>query len=229
MSTQNAIPASNNGIRKESTASPIECTRVYDNEFQKAGTHTAELKMVINTVSYYPSKKVDSNLNATLFNASDFGFTEKSYPSKETRMAWILVPVGTTIEQVQTQLASVPGATIYKVMSNAPILDDNQKFAVGSGLRTLDQFADSQVVRHGDTKPDGTPNPDAGKLIKDSNGNPFYRRTMFWLSKREDADLRTSDATKHFLSSAIKAELAAEKAAAAINAAGASILQNQTV
>jgi hypothetical protein len=207
-----------NGILKQTTKGPIVCSRVYNNgEFQKAGTLTAEIKQQIKTISKYPSKRVDSNMQSNVFGAEDFGFESKEYPSVETRVAWIPVPMNSTVESVQAKLdaAHKNGACIYRVLSCQPILDNNQKYAISQGQRTLDQYADAQAVRvpsNEQTIADGT----ANKLVLDVNGNVQYRRTYFWLTPMEDHDIRNQEVPY------ISPALAAEKQ-------GASVLQGQTI
>lgn len=208
----------NNGILKQTTKGAIKCSRVYDNgEFQKEGTLTAEIKQEVKTVSSYPSKRVDSNLQSNVFGADDFGFAPKNFESTETRVAWIPVPTGTTPDAVQAKLdaALKGGACIYRVLSSAPILDKNQEYAIAQGLRTLDQYANSQAVRvpkNDDTVANGT----AGKLILDAKGQVQYRKTFFWASAQEDHDVR--DQVVPYVSPELKAEMQ-----------GASILEGQTI
>ena len=51
----------------------ITFSRLYTNNYQKQGSQTLEIKQVIKTVSSYPSKKYNSNLQDSLFSESDFG------------------------------------------------------------------------------------------------------------------------------------------------------------
>jgi len=218
MNTENAVPQVNGGPRKEVSKSSVEVTRVYSNDYQKPGTLTAELKQEVITHSFYPSKKIDSN---TIFSASEFGFEEQLFISKETRMAWILVPqiiggIPTTVEMVKAQLAKIKNPDIYRVMSNSPILDDNQKYAVASGIRSVNDFANKQVSRYGENAKDGKGNDVSGKLILDKENRVQYRRTFFQAQKTEDIDLRGKSDV--YLTPEIAAELE-----------GASVLVGQTI
>ena len=207
----------NGGVRKEVYKSDITLDKISKSEWQKADTLTAQIRQVITTKSFYPSAKVTSNHQANIFDTADFGFTDQEFENKETRVAFISVPEKTTAEEVIARLnkAYANGATIYRVLSSRPILDDNQEYAIREGLSTLDVFANSQVVRYPEnerTIADGT----AGKIWKDEKGNVQYRKTYLWLTAKEDVDLRGT--TEAYLSPEIKAELE-----------GASVLNGQTI
>lgn len=205
-------------VRKEVSKSAITLDEIKVSENQKEGTLTAQIRQTITTVSMYPSKRVDSNLQDSLFAAADFGFVDKPYTNTENRVAWIPVPTDATKETVAPALAkaSANGACIYRVMSNAPILEDRQQYAISQGLRTMDEFADTQAVRY----PIGAKN-DAGEdisnqLVLDGSGKVQYRRTFYSATPKEDVDNRGQ--IEEFRSAAIKAELM-----------GASVLAGQTV
>jgi len=204
-----------NGIRKEINFSPITLDKLYMSENQKPGTITAQLRQVVTTTSFYPSKKVETEKQSGLFSLEDFGFVEKDYDSVEERIAWVPVPVNATEEQVKAVIASNPTGVIYKVISNEPILDENQKYGITQGLRTLDHYANAQVVRYPEnekTLADGT----ANQIVKDKADNVQYRRTFYWKTDINDHDLR--DASKVYVSPELMAEMH-----------GASILEGQSV
>jgi hypothetical protein len=210
-----------NGIRKEVVKGQIvfdEAKGFYvSNEFQKAGSLTAQLRQTITTKAFYPSKQVDSDLQQNIFNAADFGYAENEYESVENRVAWLLVPSNYTVEGFKAKLAEAiaQGATIYKVLSNSPILDKNQLYAISQGQRTIDQYANQQVVRvpeNKETIADGT----AGTIVLDNAGNVQYRKTYFWGTPKADMDIR--DINKVYVSPELQAELA-----------GASVMEGQTL
>lgn len=208
---------SNNQVRHEVSRGPITLDKISVSEYQKAGTKTAQIRQVVTTHSFYPSKKTDSSLQANIFDNKEFGFEEKTYTSTETRIAWIPVPENATEADVAAKLAAAhrAGACIYRVLNNAPILDENQTYAVNQGLRTIDHFANAQVVRFPEN-PETIANGTANKLTLDKQGRVQYRRTFFWKAPKEDQDLRGS--ITPYLSAEIKAELA-----------GASVMQGQTI
>lgn len=200
------------GIRKETKKSKIVAEKLYVSNFQKPGTLTAQIRQQIETKSFYPSKKVDSDMQANIFSAADCGFGEQEFTSTEERVAWIPVPSTIKLAEVQAKLdaAFANGACIYRVLSNQPILDENQKYGITQGLVTKDHLANSQVVRYPEdhaTEPNG--------LVKDKAGNVQYRRTFFWNSAKEDVDARDGQV---YLSAELKAELE-----------GASVMEGQTI
>src|SRR5690349_20602069 len=87
---------------------------------------------------------------------------------------------------------------IYRVLSNAPILTEDQKYAVAMGLRTKDQFANSQAIRYPES------HEDAGQLVLDRAGKVQYRRTFFWPTAMADIDQRGGEV---YLSAELEAEL----------------------
>jgi len=207
------------GVRKEVYKSEITFDEFRTGEFTKKGTKTAQIRQVVTTKSYYPSQKVTSSAQANIFDTEEFGFSNQEFENKETRVAFIPVPENTSQEEIISRLkaAHANGATIYRVLANRPILDENQEYAIAQGLTTLDVFANSQVVRYPEnegTIHDGT----AGKLWKDASGNVQYRKTYFWKTAKEDVDLRGDVKFPHYVSPEIEAELE-----------GASVLNGQTI
>lgn len=210
----------NNGIKTITTVSDVTLDEIKESEFQKEGTLSAQIRQIITKESHYPSKKVTNNMQDNIFATKDFGFEEKVFDSKEERVAWLPVPVAASKEAVEAALKahSAKGAVIYRVLSNQPILTDDQKYAVTIGNKTIDDFANSQAVRY----PEGAVDRETGELVEgklalDKAGNVQYRRTFFWKTTRADQDLR--DATKEgYLSAELKAELV-----------GASVMQGQTI
>jgi hypothetical protein len=190
------------GVRKEISKSPLAISRVHATQWQKEGTLTAELKQTVTTKSYYPSKSVSNNMQDNPFSTSDFGFSEQEYSSDEKRVAWVDVPVGSTVESVAAKLGSLPGCTIYKVLANRPIITDSQNYAISAGLTSMEAIADKQAVRF----PEG--HPQAGTLILDTNGKVQYKATFFKSTAKADEDLRTADVADFYATSAMNAELA---------------------
>jgi len=193
----------NNNIRKEVEVSALSVSKVSKSDYQKEGTLTAELKQTVTTVSYYPTKSVANSLNENIFAMADFGFEEKSFPNKETRIAWIDVPEGSTRESVVEQLKKFPEANLYRILSNKPIIADTEQHAIDNPDLpnvTIDTFANRQVVR----VPEGAEN--AGMLaLKD--GKVQYRRIAFSKTAAEDVDSRNVDPADFYASPVIKAEL----------------------
>jgi hypothetical protein len=168
------------------TRSKISFSRLYKASYQKEGSKTLEVKQLIKTTSHYPSKKYNSSLQDGLFSESDFGAETNTYTQEETRVAWILVPENKTETEIKLMINNLPNSCIYKVLSNEPILDENQKQSIATGLKTKADFANAQVVRYGDN------HEKAGQLILDTDGNVQYRRTFFSKEVKADEDYRSN-------------------------------------
>lgn len=190
-----------NRVRKTASKGALEISRVYAASYQKEGTLTAEIKQTVTTKSFYPSKSVSHNLQDNPFSTSDFGFSEQEYTSEERRVVWIDVPTGSTEATVAAKLATVPNATIYRILANYPILSDSQNYAITAGLTTMDIIAERQTVRY----PEG--HPQAGALIL-NNGKPQYKATFFKASAKADEDMRTADPADFYATAEMKVELA---------------------
>lgn len=200
-----------NGVRKETSATPVTVDSLYVGEYQKEGTKTAQLRQKYTTVSHYPTKQVSNNLQDNPFSLKDFGFEETAYESVENRVAWIDIPASiTNADDVVSAIGT--DATLYKVLSNRPILSDNQAYAIAQGIRTMDEFANSQIVRYPDN------HPDAGSIIPDPNGKPQYRSVFYSNTLKADVDSRNENAEDFYVSAEIKAEIS-----------GASSVVNQSI
>jgi hypothetical protein len=200
---------SNTGKRVEVSKGSLEVSRVHATAYQKEGTLTAEIKQTVTTKSYYPSKSVSNNFQDNPFSTAEFGFSEKEYATPERRVVWIDVPTGSTVESVVAKLASLPSATIYKILANHPIISDSQAYAIKAGLTSMEAIADKQAVRY----PDG--HAEAGKLIL-KNGKPQFKGNFFKATACEDQDLRTADPADFYATPKMKAELSPASTAIAV-------------
>jgi hypothetical protein len=200
------------GPRHVKSVGGITLDKVYVAEFQKPGTKTAQIRQVITTDSYYPSKQTSTDMQSNIFGNAEFGFEEQHFQNKENRVAWIPVPVNATEDQIKVKLAEImsKGACIYRVLSNHPILDAHQQYAVNTGLNgvTLNTFANSQVLRF----PKG--HAQEGQISLSANNKVVYRRTFFWHEPKADSDLRTTDPADVYVSPEIALELAGKGIAA---------------
>lgn len=189
-------------IRKETTKDGLEVTRLFKGAYQKDKTLTAEIKQTVKTSSFYPTKSVSNDMQDNVFGIKDFGFQENEpYENIETRVAWIDVPTTSTIESVVESLKGFPNATLYKVLSNRPILTSDQKRGIAGGLTTMETIANRQVVRYPDS------HRNAKSLVVDENGKVQYRQIYFKRESVADMDLRTSDVADVYLTEEIKNEL----------------------
>lgn len=207
MNTQNTIaqndslaPETVERIIKNVSKSGLEVTRVYTSDWQKEGTLTAEIKQTVKTTTSYPSKSVSNNMQDNIFGNNDFGFETKNFENEEVRVAWIDVPLGSTVESVVAKLNQFPKATLYKVLSNKPILNDSQIYAIANDLTTKDIIGDRQVVRYPKN------HEDAGSLVLDNNGKIQYRVVCFKTTTVEDVDARTSAMEDVYMTPTIAAE-----------------------
>lgn len=198
-----STPNTSVGVVKSVSASAVTIGRVYAAQFQKNGTETAELRQTVNSFASYPAQKVGNSFNGNIFDIEEFGFSTQDFNSIENRVAWMLVPAGTTMEIVSEKLKNFPGACLYRILDNRPIITEDQRYSISIGQRTYDEFANSQVVRYPENHPTL-----ANQIIKDPNGNVQYRQVFFSPVAKQDMDNRTLDATKHFISPEIQAELA---------------------
>lgn len=199
------METTNNGVKKSTSKSAISIARVYVSDFQKEGTMTAELKQTVTTISSYPSKSVSSNLSDNIFGVDDFGFSTQDFTSERVDVAWINVPIGSTVETVAQKLKNFPDATLYRIVGNRPIISDNQQYAIDQGLTTLDNFANSQVIRHGSDDVDGK--WAKNDLVIDDLGRPVYKACFLSTTKKSDINNSTEDPADFYASEEIKAEM----------------------
>lgn len=188
-------------IKKEVTQGAIEISRVYKGEYNKADELTAELKQVVTTKSYYPTKQIRNDKQDNIFGLKDFpGGDEKEFVNNEKRVAWLTVPVGETVESVAQKLAAYPKARLYRVLANRPILTSGQKAAIASpDLEVTEStFANRQAVI----------NPETKDLILDKAGKVQYRAVFFSIDGKPDEDLRTSNPSDYWVSEEIAAKMA---------------------
>jgi len=192
---------SNPQIRRESSFGELKVSRVYVSQFQKKNTLTAEIKQEITTKTYYPSQSISNSLSDNIFDVKDFAIEEQEFTNTETRVSWLDVPAGTTLADVNNKLANVPEARLQKIVSNHPILSEQDKRAIANGLTTLDAIAEKQVLRY------PASHVNAGELVLDNNGKPQYRRISFVATAKADEDLRTADKSDFYAPLVVAREL----------------------
>lgn len=207
-----------NGIITEVTKSEITLDEIYVSQYQKKGSKTARLRQLVKTVTTYPAIKVANEMQDNLFSINDFDTENKSYTKTENRIAFMNVPEKATPEQVNALLASVANTSvIYRVISNHPILTDDQKIGIERGLTTKDIIANRQVVRHGENAVDDQGVKLEG-IILDKHNKPQYKENFFKATIVPDVDLRTDVLTDFYATPEIVAEMT-----------GATAMQGQTV
>lgn len=176
----------------------VELLKVSD--FQKEGSQTAQIRQSIETTSFYPSKQAGNSMSDPLFDNKEFGYEEQSFVSNENRVAFQNVPENVTIEQVQARIDANENSFVYRVLSNHPILSDSQKYSIKVGLKSKDDYANSQIARYGEAS------EFAGEIVKDQHGKPQYRATFFTFTGK-DVDLRNAEVTDFYASPEIAMEL----------------------
>ena len=136
----------------------------------------AQLRQEVTTV--YPAARAHNSLSDGLFEAADFG-EGQSYVEK--RVTWVPAKAGSSIEDVQAILRNYPDAVLHKTLSMEPILSDEQKNAMETGLsdQTIEDYLEKFVK-------DGEGNP-----VHYANGQVFYRSINFKRTFSEDTDLRS--------------------------------------
>ena len=175
-------------IKRVTKREAVTVDSVEASKYQKAGTLTCMLRQTIKPKTTYPSATISDGISDSLFSMNEFDIEDgQTYTNSEKRVAFINVPTGTTVQMVELKLKQLVDSgkerCIMNVISSEPILSDNQKAAMTKGFKTLDEFADSQVVRYGDT------HKNAGQLILDDNGNVMYKRTHFKADLVEDENI----------------------------------------
>lgn len=192
-----------NQITKRTEVGELTLSRVFENQYQKEGTKTAEFKQIVTTHASYPTKSVTNSLSDNLFSAEkDFGIETEDYSNESTRVAWILVPEDATEESVKEKLKKAPKAKLQRILSNHPILTSEQNYAIENGLTTKDAIATSQILRY----PKGADKE--GEIILDRNTDkPIYKVDVFRTGECEDLDKRNSVEDGFYLPEELKAEV----------------------
>lgn len=195
-----------NGITRVITVGKVTVDAekgLYRSDFQKDKTLSVMFRQAINTHSTYPAVRVSSDKQDNLFTDEEFGFEGgQEFDSVQNRVAFMDVPETMTIAQVRAKILA--DACIYRCISNRPILTSNQMQAINAGLRSLDQFANSQAIRYSEnetTLANGT----AGTLILDVAGKVQYQASFFSNVEKADEDERGQ--VEYYLTPELKAEL----------------------
>lgn len=199
-------PVQKNGeVQRTVTKGNLVVARIYAAEWQKEGSMTAEIRQEETTVSLYPSKRVSNSFQDNIFSAEEFGYEMQPFTSKRTNVAFLLVPVGTTVEILQERLKKFPEACVYRVIDNKPVVTDSHAYAIKQGLLTLDRLANKQVVRYAADAEDGTFKE--GDIILDRFGKPQYKVSFFSSVAHEDVNNCNSDPAYTYVTPEIIAEM----------------------
>lgn len=165
-------------MEKTSTFSPVVVESVERNQF--SGKLQARISSVETIISVYGIKNGASSLDSQIFSTKDFGEGE-THKNESKRVFFLSVPeTMDTIEKVQEHLKKFPNLHLFRILSNKPILSDEDLASIKNGKLTLDTKANNQVVR------------DNGGKIVPFGDKPQYKRICLSTEFREDEDLRDS-------------------------------------
>lgn len=180
------------GTNRTRTINAIAVAAVTINQF-KTNRQSAQLRQKF--TDHYPGGRADNDL----FGADEFGFADKDYGTD--RVCFIDVPLANangepmTVEEVQARINALVAAgkfpTIQRTMSLKPILSEDQKAAIASGLTTVEKIAESQLAKKQLEELD-----ENGKKKTEAlnyNGLPFYRVHKFCPDYTEDVDMRAAE------------------------------------
>jgi hypothetical protein len=163
----------------QKTVKALTVTKVEPNKF-KSNLNQAELRQTIEKV--YPSAHVGNNMQDAFAPLLAYKIDNQVYT--EERVTWVDIPKDWTIDDVKAQLANMPGACIYRVLSSEVIMTDNDYSYMDSlseDMREefIERKKNSQYVI----------NPETGEILT-HNGKPFFRKLFFSAAPKADVDLR---------------------------------------
>lgn len=188
-------------IEKSTVKSTVTVSRVYKAHYQKSGTITAELKQTVEEISLYPDKTIRDSLHGNIYELDEYQQDKKQFKNIRTDVTWIDVPERESVESVSNRLTQYPKATLYRILSNHPILSDNTREYYQNLLNTdqealalqiYNRIANSQILRYNSN----SDNDDyfKGDLILDKHGKPQYKACFFdETGNKEDLDYRTEE------------------------------------
>ena len=152
--------------------------------YPKPGMKTVMVRQTVNIESHYPQASIENSHQQNPFSMEDFNMQDgQVINNRENRVAFLDVPQHVTFEQVQAKLAT--DASLYKTLSNNPVLTDNHMRAIENGRTSKDEIAISQATKYPAT------DPKAGQLIL-VEGKIVYRKVFYWNAMKDDQDLRGS-------------------------------------
>ena len=173
------------------TESMIEVEEV-NPHISNAKKMQAQIRMVVQTT--YPEAQVGNSRNESIFNAKDFGFGDgETYD--ENRVAWIDVPIGSTVEGVQAKMDGFPEARIYRILSLTPTLTNEQVRAMENGFSKYvdEDGVEKPIDMNFYMNKQRIPSPAEDVDFADFKGLPQYRTTFFSSDGKEDIDTREEE------------------------------------
>jgi hypothetical protein len=155
--------------------STITVDEIVESPYLKNGNKVFQAQLRQTVTKTYPGARHKNSFSDSLFGTDEFNFGPgQSYASD--RLVWMMVPEGTTVEDVQKRLK--PENRIWRILSNKvdDVMTDEQKYAIKNGDQTLEHYEDKLRVRDSEGK--------------DLPGEPMYRQYFFSNTRVEDVDLR---------------------------------------
>ena len=163
----------------KTTFSAVTCEIIRDG-FSKS--NSAQLRQKV--TSTYPAAKGNTSHSDGLYSDSEFGANGNVYTS--SRVAFLKVPKGLTVPQVQAELDKHVDARLYRIMSLdfKKIMTTEQKIAIENGISSLSYNDYEEKLR--------ARNPQSNEDIP-FNDVVFYRGVFFSKTAKEDVDTRASE------------------------------------
>jgi len=173
---------------------PLETPKLREfREFQN-GEKTKRTAIVEQEVEI--KGKFEYNPNSGVATMRDYD-KESGFEDKRTRVAFLPVGANTTEKEVNDFLIEWD---IVEKKSYLPIIGPVERFQIDSGLTTVAEIAEGQVVRY----------PDSHELagtITIHNGRPYYRKTQLAEKGSHDIDLRPNEADVAYWPKSLETEV----------------------
>jgi hypothetical protein len=159
-------------------------------KFPKDNQHRAQLRQVI--TNDYPNMQLGNSKQSNVFEIEDFGKSAIKDSYAQTRIAFIPVPVGTTVEQVKARLAMFPNARIYREVSYklTDVLSDAQLHNIEAGTTKLEDTEVKKRAVMDTTKDVNDPARYYMDPQADGSKKMVYRSTWFSADGKLDQDYR---------------------------------------
>ena len=98
----------NNAERQEVVTGRVMVDKVEKTEFSKEKSKSAQVRQIIKTTSFYPSKQSSNQYTNSMFDNQDFGYEEQEFEAVENRVAFFPVPETMTVEELQKRIDNIP-------------------------------------------------------------------------------------------------------------------------
>ena len=188
-----------NGVIVKKSYEPILVHSVEDHKF-KDNQKQITIKQVVNKETIYQTRRISNSLNDSIFEEDNQVSNSEPLFSKETRVVFRPTKnMSATKESVEDQFKKYPEATLYRIMSNHPILIKDDEEDIKAGFKTKVQIAVSQICKY------PTGHEKEGQVILTDQNKVQYRRIAFSTTFKEDIDYRNNDPKDMYVPEEIKA------------------------